>query len=67
MELFYIFHYSYINLHYSPTFNIIFSRNVYNFMKPHENRLIIYRTPGKEKVIENNKNSIHVTECVRLV
>lgn len=38
-----------------------------NFMKPHENRLIIYRTPGKGKVIENNKNSIHVTECVRLV
>lgn len=38
-----------------------------NFMKPHENRLIIYRTPGKGEVIENNKNSIHVTECVRLV
>lgn len=49
-----------------------------NFMKPHENRLIIYRTPGKgkvynipypweRKVIENNKNSIHVTECVLLV
>lgn len=51
-----------------------------NFMKPHENRLIIYRTPGKGKnrliiyrtpgkgeVIENNQNSIHVTECVRLV